>query len=240
VRPCREHLSKSPRCFSHTRPFYIAALRFVRDYLWRGLAHFELGAYFLDLRGLLFELGNHCLHLVFQLGNGCLLFLDFFVFFEELVEQHRIDLLPADGVGFSFLHYCQVRTHFCYFFSNQAPFGRLGVVLIVEGHWSKRKDHFTGLAHRLNVLLEPRRRGRGTKLAGGEVNPHWQWVRGYASDLISDATYKTGRCSRQPRQVGADPDRGVFITRTAHACADIGVKGTYGYASTGHETHDCV
>ena len=33
------------------------ALRFVRDDLWRGFAHFELGAYFLDLSGLLFELG---------------------------------------------------------------------------------------------------------------------------------------------------------------------------------------
>jgi hypothetical protein len=39
------------------------ALRFVRDYLWRRFAHFKLGAYFLDLRGLLFELrreNSHC------------------------------------------------------------------------------------------------------------------------------------------------------------------------------------
>ena len=44
------------RCLTQA-PLHITALRFVRDDLWRGFAHFELGAYFLDLSGLLFELG---------------------------------------------------------------------------------------------------------------------------------------------------------------------------------------
>src|SRR5262249_16250689 len=75
--------------------------------------------------------------------------------FEELVEQHRVDLLVADASGFSFfVQYYQVRIHLCYFFSNQTPFGRVGhVALVMECHWSKRKDHFTGLVHGLNVLL---------------------------------------------------------------------------------------
>ena len=38
----------------HPRPHYIAALRFVRDYLWRRFIDFQLGAHFLDLRGLIF------------------------------------------------------------------------------------------------------------------------------------------------------------------------------------------
>ena len=45
------------------RRFQFADLRLVRDYLRRRFAHFELGAHFLDLRGLLFELGrenSHC------------------------------------------------------------------------------------------------------------------------------------------------------------------------------------
>ncbi len=37
----------------HTRPFYIAALGFVRDYLRRRFIDFKLGAHFLDLRSLL-------------------------------------------------------------------------------------------------------------------------------------------------------------------------------------------
>ena len=41
----------------HTRPLYIGALGFVRDYLWRRFINFKLRAHFLDLRGLLF---HHC------------------------------------------------------------------------------------------------------------------------------------------------------------------------------------
>ncbi len=59
-----ERLSNSPWWFD-TRPIYLAALRFVRDYLWRRFAHFKLGAHFLNLRGLLFELRNHGLHFAF-------------------------------------------------------------------------------------------------------------------------------------------------------------------------------
>src|SRR4030095_5546882 len=111
-------------------------------------------------------LGNHGLHLVFQLGNGRLLFLDFLMLFEELIKQHCVDLLVANGVGFSVVaqHY-QGRIHLFYFFSNQAKTGRPGLVaLVVEGHWSKRKDRFTALAHGFNVVLEPRRGTDGTKL----------------------------------------------------------------------------
>ena len=39
----------------HTRPIYLAALRFVYDHLWRSFAHFNLGAHLLDLSGLLFD-----------------------------------------------------------------------------------------------------------------------------------------------------------------------------------------
>ena len=45
-----------------TSPGEITSLRFVRDHLWRGLYHLNLRAHFLDLRGLLFELGRENLH----------------------------------------------------------------------------------------------------------------------------------------------------------------------------------
>ena len=43
-------------------PGKITSLRFVRDHLWRRFAHFKLGAHFLDLGRLLFELRGENLH----------------------------------------------------------------------------------------------------------------------------------------------------------------------------------
>ena len=59
----------------HTRPLYFAALRFVRDYLWRRLAHFKLSAHFLYLRGLLFQLRRQNLHSFLLLRDGGFQFL---------------------------------------------------------------------------------------------------------------------------------------------------------------------
>ena len=42
-----------------------------------------------------------------------------------------------------------------HFFSNQAKLWHVGlVVFVVDGHWSKREDRFTGLVHGVNVFLE--------------------------------------------------------------------------------------
>ena len=51
---------------------HIAALRFVHNHFGRRLIHFELGARFLDLRSLLFELGCERLYLLLLLRDGCL------------------------------------------------------------------------------------------------------------------------------------------------------------------------
>jgi hypothetical protein len=51
------------------------------------------------------------------------------MFCEKLVEQHRVDVLVADAVGFSFfVHQYQGRIDLCYFFSNRAKLGRVGRV----------------------------------------------------------------------------------------------------------------
>ena len=77
---------------------------FIRDYFRRWLARFKLGAHFLDLSCLLFELRSENLHLFllqgdcrFQVSDTGLLFLDFFVLFEEFVEQHHVHRIIAHG-----------------------------------------------------------------------------------------------------------------------------------------------
>ena len=65
--------------------------------------------HFLELRRPLFELHRESFYSVLFLGDSCfqlsygrLLHLYSFVFFEELVEQHRADLVVADAFGFPF------------------------------------------------------------------------------------------------------------------------------------------
>src|SRR5437867_9158199 len=128
--------------------------------------------------------------------------------FEEFVEQHRVDLVVADGVGFSvFVHPYQGGIHLCYFFSNQAKLGRVGrVVLVVEGHWFERVDLFAGLAHRVNVLLEPLRGDADTKLAGGRVNRYVASERAITEDTGDIAGRDKGRRDR----IEANADRSAF------------------------------
>ena len=80
-----ERLSNSIRlgAFGTQGRFNFGALRFVRDYLWRGFSHFKLGANSLDLRGLVFELGDHGLHFALQLTDARLLFLNFLPLFHD-------------------------------------------------------------------------------------------------------------------------------------------------------------
>ncbi len=178
-----------------------------------------------------------------QFGNGRLLCLDFFVFFEKLVEQHRVDVLIADAVGFSFfVRQYQGRIHLCDFFSNQATLGRVGrVPLVVKGHWFKGKDRFTGPAHGVNILLEPRRGDPGTKLAVW-VNQYWCIDR--ANSRTVDAREKDLRGSTTcGRRAVVDADGVAFIKGPvrAHAWADIDVIATCYYVKAGPKTtHDYV
>src|SRR5262249_59976458 len=97
------------------------------------------------------------------------LLLHCFMLFEELIQQHRVHLLVSDCLRFSFfVEQYQGRVHPGYFLGDQTKARRVfWVALVVEGHWPERKDHFTGLAHGVNVPLEPCRGLHGTKLAGG-------------------------------------------------------------------------
>src|SRR5882757_5839279 len=61
----------------HTRPLYIGALGFIRDYLWRRLVHFKLRAHLLDLRGLLFHYPRETRNAPFQFSDSLLLIAGF-------------------------------------------------------------------------------------------------------------------------------------------------------------------
>ena len=83
---------------------------FIRDYFRSWLARFKLGTHFLDLSCLLFELRRENLHLFllqgdgrFQVSDTGLLFLDFFVLFEEFVEQHHVHRIVAHGLKLTVL-----------------------------------------------------------------------------------------------------------------------------------------
>ena len=89
--------------------------------------------------------------------------------FEELVEQHRVHGVVANGIDFTVLiaHH-KVRIHFRYFFGDQTKLRRVGrIALVVKRHRFKCQDGLAGLVNRFNPLLKaPRRTGR-TKLTVG-------------------------------------------------------------------------
>src|SRR5437762_9709945 len=88
-----ERLYKFALVLGHTRPIYFATLRFIRDDLRRRLVHFNLGAHFLDLRRLLFELGHENLYLFLLLANLLLLLRRRHLQLLNFAVQHRL------GVG---------------------------------------------------------------------------------------------------------------------------------------------
>ena len=168
-----------------------------------------------------------------------LLFLHSFV----LVEQHRVDLLVADSVGLSFfVHQYQGRIHLCDFFSNQAKLGHVSFVpLVMEGHWFKRKDGFTGRAHGVNVLLEPRRGDPRTKLAV-RVNNYWS-IGAANGRTIYTADKNLRGSTTYLRGTVVDADGLALIKRTAggHSPADIDVVETVYYVKPGRPaTQHCV
>src|SRR5262245_16074707 len=139
---------------------------FIRDYFRRWLARFELGAHLLDLSCLFFELCRENLHLFrlqgdgsFQLSDTGLLFLNFFVFFEELVEQQYGDCVVADAVDLPLgITGYQVQVYLGHVFGNQAKLRVIGIVVLpVKRHWLKSQDAFAYLVDRCNVLFESAR-----------------------------------------------------------------------------------
>src|SRR6266511_2615102 len=99
------------------------------------------------------------------------------MFFEELIEQHRVHCVVAHGVDLAvlFAHH-QVGVHRSHFLSDQTKLRRVfGVALVVEHHWLERQDRFASFVHWLDLLLEPARGADRAKLAGG-VDQYWYGI----------------------------------------------------------------
>ena len=164
----------------------------------------------------------------FQLRNCRSLLLHGAVLLEKLIEQHRVDLLVADRVGFSFFVHCyQRRIHLCYFFSNQTKLGDVGlIVLVVEGHRFKRENRFTGLVHGVNILLEPLGgdTSTNTELAGDRVNRYAATERAITENA-SDKGLRLG-------SFDANTDGVVIGASTTVTNFDIVIPNENGGAST--------
>ena len=111
---------------------------------------------------MLVEASDHRLHFFLQLSDCCLLSLDYLVCFKEFIEQHRVDLLVANGFGQPFgITTYQVRIHFGHFLRDQAKGNRLrSIVLLVIAKADRLKliDGFAGCLHRLNIMFVSARR----------------------------------------------------------------------------------
>src|SRR5436190_709670 len=86
------------------------------------------------------------------------LLLHFAVFFEELVEQHRVHRLVAHGVHLPLgVASHQSGVHFFYLLGHQTKLRdalRVKVVFVAEGHRFERENRFAHLVHRLDLVLE--------------------------------------------------------------------------------------
>src|SRR6266498_3506068 len=113
------------------------------------------------------------------------------MFFEELIEQHRVHCVVAHGVDLAvlFAHH-QVGVHRSHFLSDQTKLRRVfGVALVVEHHWLERQDRFASFVHWLDLLLEPARGADRAKRAGG-VDQYWYGIdvlRLYAANVADKA-----------------------------------------------------
>ena len=90
--------------------------------------------------------------------NGRLQFLHLTMFFEKLIEQHRVHCIVAHRVDLTVLvAYNQIWVHFGYVFGYQtklrsAPAGSL---LVVKRHRLQRQDRFASTVHRFDFLFKP-------------------------------------------------------------------------------------
>src|SRR6266508_3207808 len=144
------------------------------------------------------------------------------MFFEELIEQHRVHCVVAHGVDLAvlFAHH-QVGVHRIHFLSDQTKLRRVfGVALVVEHHWLERQDRFASFVHWLDLLLEPARGADRAKLAGG-VDQYWYSIdvlRLYAANVADKAAVAHVR----PRHSEANTDN---VTGVSYSAASRNAQG---------------
>src|SRR6266542_4228187 len=140
------------------------------------------------------------------------------MFFEELIEQHRVHCVVAHGVDLAvlFAHH-QVGVHRSHFLSDQTKLRRVfGVALVVEHHWLERQDRFASFVHWLDLLLEPARGADRAKLAGG-VDQHWYGV-GILRLYFANVADKAGVTHVRTCHSEANTDNVTGVSYSAASC----------------------
>ena len=155
--------------------------------------------------------------------------LNFAVFFQELIEQHRVHFVVAHRPWLAtIIHNHQVSIHLGDFFGHQSiVLDCLGVVLIGEGDGFEREQRFAGFVHGFDVLLVSRGRDAwGEPAIRIDVN-----VRTIVRSGIGDA----GDIAGPYKQRIANADRTAFGgVPCSGGCADIDV------IVTGSEIGPCL
>jgi hypothetical protein len=160
----QREVSRSARWFIPAGGFVLLTylLPTAADYLRCGVVHLKLGAHFLEASSERFDL-------LLLLSDNRFQVLHLVMFFEELIEQHRVHCVVAHGVDVAVLiarH--QARVHLGHFLRDQTKLRRICVVaLVVKRHRLKRQDSFAGFVHRLNLFLESARGAHRAQLACG-------------------------------------------------------------------------
>src|SRR6266508_5888277 len=140
------------------------------------------------------------------------------MFFEELIEQHRVHCVVAHGVDLAvlFVHH-QVGVHRSHFLSDQTKLRRVfGVALVVERHWLERQDRFADAVHRFNLLLEPARGADRAELAGG-IDQYWYGV-GILRLYFANVADKAGVTHVRTCHSEANTDNVTGVSYSAASC----------------------
>jgi hypothetical protein len=212
----------------------------------RRLIHFELGAYLLDLRGLFFELGRQNFHPFLLLRDGGCQLLNFFVLFQELVEQHVVDLLVVDGHNFTIsAPHHELGIHLGDLLGDQTILLRAFPVAVeFERYWLEPVQCFTGLVHRFNVVLELSRRRVEDAHVVKLIDKHWYLGRRVANRLAEDAADEAGVIKGSKRTVTRCADRDAVIDAWSQTGAglvtDTNVAATVNVITERIVTDGCV
>src|SRR5215216_5861449 len=107
--------------------------------------------------------------------------------FEKFIEEHRVHLVVAHAVRFSFLVADdQVRANFFNIFRYQPTLRNplwIYLLRVMEANWFERKDRFAGPFHWLNLLFEsPRSCAELTE----SIDEHGRSGRGCCAEDMAD------------------------------------------------------
>jgi hypothetical protein len=151
------------------------------------------------------------------------LFLDFVVLFEELVEQHVVDLLVVDGHNFTIsAPHHELGIHLGDLLGDQTIVRRaFPVAVVFKGYWFELVQRFTGLVHRLNVVFELSRRRVEDAHVVKLIDKHWHLAAGVANRLAEDAADEAGVIEGSKRAVTRCADRDAVIDAWSQTAAGL-------------------